>query len=74
VDAYIKRSQLLFNREEAATKAGSSLNIRDTELLIKTLRDAHFSGVDVAQAFETLTKIQNIHKLLMEATHETNGQ
>jgi len=71
---YAKRSQLLVEREDAARKAGSSLNIRDTELLIKTLRDAQFSGADVAQAFETLTKIQNIHKLLTEAEHEINSQ
>lgn len=74
MDAYMKRSQLLSNREDAAQQAGASLNIRDTELLIRTLRDATFAGAEVAQAFETLTKVQNIHKLLMEATHEINGQ
>ena len=39
-----------------------SLNVKDTDFILKLILDSTFSGLQLEQAFLTLKKITNIHK------------
>jgi len=45
-----------------------SLNVKDTDFILKLIMDSNFSGLQLEQAYIVLKKITNIHKGFLNET------
>ena len=45
-----------------------SLNVKDTDFILKLIMDSSFSGLQLEQAYIVLKKITNIHKGFLNET------
>jgi len=45
-----------------------SLNVKDTDFILKLIMESNFSGLQLEQAYKVLEKITNIHRGFLNET------